>query len=232
MKVLFISILSLFLLSSCGLSTLRENGEGETPTDTSEMISALLPPKEPPVEHSPMGDPTNVDLEANPYFPNIDLQDIEFSGHFSFNEEPIKKDVQLHYRKVTDDVNLYKLSLDQIDGVPDDRLFLGYFYVTSNQIYRVNDYDLDEGNFAFLDDLSESSVIVCSDKDIGNQMAPEEKGWHQSISVVDGKSEYHSYNNQTESGFYETFVWEKGKGLVVYRSGFGAERDSIDIEQK
>ena len=38
---------------------------------------------------------------------------------------------------------------------------------------------------------------------------------------------YRSYNDLTETGYYERFVWEKGKGLIEYKSGFGAERDRI-----
>lgn len=55
----------------------------------------------------------------------------------------------------------------------------------------------------------------------------EEKGWHEEIMVEGTVCTYRSYNDLTETGYYERFVWEKGKGLIEYKSGFGAERDRI-----
>jgi aminopeptidase C len=46
----------------------------------------------------------------------------------------------------------------------------------------------------------------------------------------DKQREYHSYNNLTGTGFYEQFIWEDAKGLVTYKSGFGAEKNDIELQ--
>lgn len=56
-----------------------------------------------------------------------------------------------------------------------------------------------------------------------------ERGWHEYISVEDNKSEYHGYNSLIETGYYECFVWEIGKGLIEYKSGYGAGSDAIEV---
>jgi len=57
----------------------------------------------------------------------------------------------------------------------------------------------------------------------------DEEGWRESI-VYDGfMCEYRGYNTLVETGFYECFIWEKGKGLIMYKSGFGAEKDDIEL---
>ena len=58
------------------------------------------------------------------------------------------------------------------------------------------------------------------------------KGWHESITVNGDICEYRSYNDLTETGYYEGFLWEKGKGMLEYRSGVGAEMDGIELQIK
>ncbi len=57
-----------------------------------------------------------------------------------------------------------------------------------------------------------------------------EAGFHHYIDVENDEIIYHSYNNLTETGYYETFVWKIGVGLIQYKSGFGAERESIKLD--
>jgi hypothetical protein len=59
-----------------------------------------------------------------------------------------------------------------------------------------------------------------------------EPGWHHYVTVNGDIIESHSYDKQVESGYYETFIWEKGRGLIYYASGYGAERDSIELTIK
>lgn len=40
----------------------------------------------------------------------------------------------------------------------------------------------------------------------------------------------HEYNNQVETGYYETIIWKKNVGITLYKSGYGAQRDSMEIE--
>lgn len=48
--------------------------------------------------------------------------------------------------------------------------------------------------------------------------------------MADGsRREYRGYNTLTETGYYESFIWEAGKGLVEYRSGYGAGADAVEL---
>lgn len=62
------------------------------------------------------------------------------------------------------------------------------------------------------------------------KLGEDESGFHSYLEVKGDKREYHSYNNQVSTGYYESFIWEKGKGLINYRSGYGAESNSIELQ--
>lgn len=105
----------------------------------------------------------------------------------------------------------------------------------SNDILKLN-Y---KGTFSFNDitenisglinsnKLLEDNAIVCQDIDIKDSIEEGALGWHHYLEVKGNERVYHSYNNQIETGFYESFIWEKNIGLISYESGYGAERDSI-----
>ena len=130
------------------------------------------------------------------------------------------------------DGKLYELKLDFIEGVPIERLCLGYFYVQKDKIYKI---ELTEENLNKVkkgEGLPDSSVIVCQDKELKDTLSKDEPGFHHYLEVDGDKREYHSYNNQVSTGYYESYTWDKGKGLINYRSGYGAERDSIELQLK
>lgn len=106
-----------------------------------------------------------------------------------------------------------------------DRFHLGYFYVMPTQIYRMNDEKV--AIMGTEEEIMTIGTIVCAMWE--SEDNPEEKGWHEYITLEENRCEYYSYNNLTETGFYESFIWEKGKGLVEYRSGFGAGQDFIRL---
>ena len=152
--------------------------------------------------------------------------DYNFYNHFSGTADLIiSKARELEYGVV------YELKIDSDVMLEEDyeyahdRFHLGYFYVTSDKIYRLEDEEMattgTEGQ------LADVGTIVCAMWE--NEDNPEEKGWHEYFILEDGRCEFHSYNNLTETGFYESFTWEEGKGLVEYRSGYGAERDAIHL---
>lgn len=50
---------------------------------------------------------------------------------------------------------------------------------------------------------------------------------------MDGdKRLYESYDNTVDTGYYDNITWERGKGIVHYESGYGAGRDSMELDLK
>jgi hypothetical protein len=168
-------------------------------------------------------------LLQNPYF--VDGDTISFSGSFLFRDD-IKKEVSLNINGITilNEGHVFELKIEPIEGVPDDRLNLGYFYVQKDKIIRIPPTE-DNLQGVGKDILPLDSVIVCQDNEIEDTLSKEEKGWHQYIKINGDTCEFHSYNNLVETGYYESFTWEKDRGLIYYRSGYGAERESIELKR-
>ncbi len=168
----------------------------------------------------------------NPFFFKSNLSQFSYKGNFLF-DDVVEKDVKLYIREVTKlkHGKLYELKFDSVEGVPDDRLSLGFLYVKEDKIYKI---DPTEENLNMLIEKGEvpnDSAIICQNEAIKDTLSEDEQGWHQYLDINGDIREYHSYNNQVETGFYESFVWERNKGLIKYRSGFGAERDSIELRK-
>ena len=157
---------------------------------------------------------------------------------------PLIKPIILNINKVAsfNDGEVYLLRLNQIkitepvDKIPEDRLQLGHFYVTRDKIYRlcytdnsiylVNHYE----KYITEDNFIKESQIVCQKDELKDALEEGIKGWHELIEVDGDKRRFRSYNNSVDTGFYESIVWEKDKGIVYYRSGFGAKKEVIEFE--
>lgn len=155
--------------------------------------------------------------------------------------------------------NLYGLWLDwknnyfeqtEYDGW--DRRNLGYFYVEEDSIYRVRviteefsplfdpastsartdaiteDEDITTWNE---EDFKSKGSLVCQNNPMEDKLDKKVKGFHESIEIDNNNSIYKSYYNRVETDFYENFIWERGKGLVHYWSGYGAASMHIEISQ-
>lgn len=64
-------------------------------------------------------------------------------------------------------VKLYELKLDFIEGVPNERLRLDYFYVQKDKIYKIEPTKENLSKLKTSVELPNGSVIVCQDKEIG-----------------------------------------------------------------
>lgn len=71
--------------------------------------------------------------------------------------------------------------------------------------------------------------MVCNEGGKEDPLGDDEKGWHEYIVVDGNRREYHAYSNLVETGYYECFVWEVGRGLVRYWSGYGARSNDIEL---
>ena len=130
------------------------------------------------------------------------------------------------------DLYAIKMKPLEVSWAKDYRFDLGYFYVQEDQILRVDsDAILPDEPEKLEQFLTEQGVIVCQAEEIPDPN-PEERDVHDFLAIDEGLRVFRSYNNQVETGYYETIFWEKNIGLVRYRSGFGAGASSMDLQLK
>lgn len=113
-----------------------------------------------------------------------------------------------------------------------------YLYVTEDKIYRIFMLDEDVETVKNEADLISGELfgvlVVCQQDDIEDSLGKEEPGEHHYITNKGDTCESHfyiRYDGTNETWFWETFYWEKGKGLIHYRSGYAAWRDPISINR-
>jgi hypothetical protein len=165
----------------------------------------------------------------NPYFFKGNISKQEYNATFMFDDIDKRKEIV----KINRIVNLkngalFKLSLNAGYSVPNERKNLGYFYVQSDKIYKIDPTKKNLGYLKKNNKVPPNSVIVCQKVALKDKLGSQ-KGFHQYIKIKGDKCEFHSWNDKVESGFFEDFTWEKDKGLIEYKSGFGAEADSIEL---
>lgn len=150
---------------------------------------------------------------SNPFFFNNKKIKLKYKGTFLF-DDIIEKDINLNIKEIANLKNgkLYELKLDFIEGVPSERLNLGYFYVQNDKIYKIIPNEENLSKLKEYEELPNESVIVCQDEEIKDTLGKDEIGIHRYLKVDGDKREYHLYNNKVETGYYEMFIWEKGKG--------------------
>jgi hypothetical protein len=172
--------------------------------------------------------PNSSEAKDNLFFFKGKVSMVSYTGNVYFSEGDIKLNInelaELKYGKV------FELKLDSYKDVLDDRLNLGYFYVQKDKIYRIKPTEENLNKLKTSGQVPNDSVIVCQDGELKDALSKDEKGWHHYILVNGDTRESHSYNNQVETGFYETYIWESNRGLIKYSSGFGAGRDAINLQ--
>ena len=140
---------------------------------------------------------------------------------------------------------LYHLKIEQASDlkIPTKRLSLGYFYVQKNRIMRIwenNDYEA-QGNVWTLSkktlnriiktsEIPKYSTIVWQKKTYKDTLKHDKIDWHQYLNKIQDSPKkrlryggYYQYPQH--SGYWETFIWEEGTGLIFYQSGY---RDGVE----
>ena len=168
-----------------------------------------------------------------PYFFDYGTETVEFEAEFAgtpFGEYEQAK-IQVEQEAQGENGILYTLMIESDAEAAGrysyggDRFFLGYFYVTEDKIYRMDETGMEAG-IKNEEEFPAKGTVVCQETGKEDPLKVE-KGWHEKIVVDGAVCTYRSYNDLTETGYYESFVWEKGKGLIEYQSGFGAGKDRI-----
>ncbi len=184
------------------------------------------------VDLTPNKTTTNTtDTGTNLFFFKDKDSKLTYKGNFLF-DDIVEKDVRLNINELANLKygKLYELKLDFVEGVPNERLSLGYYYVQKDKIYKIQPTSENLNKLKTSEVLPDGSVIVCQDKEIKDTIGKDEPGLHHYLEVNGDKREFDSYNNQVSTGYYESLTWKKGKGLVNYRSGYGAEKDSMELQ--
>lgn len=253
MKQTGIKLLIFFLLlTSIVLFLIEVNAKNKTVSNESEhafpVETEMLEEKYEFTEYDENDE--NINFE-NPYF--YSQTDCFFSADIQYinvdTVATVNGELELQWLKKYDDGNLYKLMVEP-DGniteyVGQERINI-YFYVTSDKIYRlwsyivkddkiIEFYNNDELLIEILntdEKLVENGELVCCMEDKTNELGPSEVGKH--VTIVQ-RGEQITYNRVDigENGsreFYERFIWEKGKGLVEYKSGYRMESELLYIE--
>ncbi len=127
---------------------------------------------------------------------------------------------------------IYEVELDlktsSLESIEKSRLALGYFYVQGEKILRCDKSDSADV-FVQKGEFPPNATVIFQDTEKPDSLQADAKGFHEFITVQGNTVVYHSYSNLVETGFYEDFFWEKGVGLIAYRSGFGAQRDELYV---
>lgn len=167
-----------------------------------------------------------------PFFFPEGTESVRYQSDFSENEEAEILVIEL--KRLGKGI-LYQLKIrtDGSDSYKDvwdiERFNLGYFLVIGEKIYHIDSEDADKmATCKTEEELIQLGTMVCQSEDKPDPIEGE-KGWHEYIEVKGNRCEFHSWNDLTETGFYEGFVWERGKGLIQYRSGYGAMADHIEV---
>ena len=103
------------------------------------------------------------------------------------------------------------------------RMNVGTFYVTPSKIYVLMYRDDTPSEDEFLS----NGIVVYSDEDLSEDLESEQE--HVEIKNDGDTCTCSMWSTVGESGFYYTYEWTKGKGLTLFRSGYGAEGEPIEI---
>lgn len=107
-----------------------------------------------------------------------------------------------------------------------------YLYVEKNKIYRTWITSDELNNLKSEKQLLQDATLVCQNDGLPDRLTKDQPGEHSSIEKEGKLRESHFYNvneNGDMSGYWESFLWEKDKGLMHYRGGFDAEAEMIEL---
>ena len=183
----------------------------------------------------------------NTWFYMPTQKEVEYEGYFyPYSYRDIWQDISLHIKELKSFQNgsLYALELDQLNVTdPFDqfalgREYLGYYYVTSEDIYYmpsdtggyteekneiiISGLESDEDLF-----LKEWTIVCCEN---GTADVVDDAGYHAFVEA-DGEKRIFRYYNDYFYGSkdYLLMVWEKGIGIVYYMHGNGQKNMHVEF---
>ena len=155
----------------------------------------------------------------------------KYKAEYMF-DDIINENIFLEFKLVINLNNgkIYSIKIITDSDIPNERKSLGYFYVTKEKIYKIN-LDVNIIEKAKNDEIIlKNSSVVYQKQSKNDKLGKKVKGFHENIVINKNKVIYNSYNNEVETGYYESFIWDNEGKLKEYKSGYGAERDSIELK--
>lgn len=154
---------------------------------------------------------------------------------YGLQQEEEEVEVYIMERQVFEEGILYELKIESDVEAPDthagyrgDWRNFGLFYVQEDEIYFIRAEEA-KSEYQTVEEILNAGTLVCNEAGEEDVLGEDERGWHEFILVDGDRREYHGYSTLVETGYYEHFYWEKGKGLVTYESGYGALADGIEM---
>ena len=184
------------------------------------------------------------------FFPN-GKESIRYDANiYPLSCEEIQQEITLNITEIATGENgiLYKMELeqppveDELDEIRMGRRYLGYYYVTKDNIYLkfvsgMDGYteekdnrvisELTENEEAFI----ETCYIVCSN--VNTDKIPDENGYYTYVELNGDQCTFYRYNKYLYgTKDYYKIVWEKEKGMVYYLHGAGNRLMEIELLQQ
>ncbi|MCI6811086.1 MAG: hypothetical protein SOX11_10000 [Lachnospiraceae bacterium] len=152
--------------------------------------------------------------------------------------------LKISFIKAYENGSVYKLSMESLNGYQEGHTHI-YLYVTAEQIYRIYTWTMENAEVIYFDndderlkeilDTDEKIIdhadIVCQEEEINEDLEQGEEGRYYTIKKT-GNQVVGSYlwiKPNGEIGNYEGFIWKENVGLINYYSGYGAQRDIINL---
>ena len=171
------------------------------------------------------------------FFPQGTASHIYMAAFVDFFPQQQEEEVVLCIMEVQvfEGGTLYELKIDSDIEAPDthagyrgDWRDFGLFYVQGDEIYFIRAEEA-KSEYQTAEEIINDGTKVCSETGEEDPLDEDERGWHEFILADGDRREYHGYSTLVETGYYEHFFWEKGKGLVQYESGYGALANGIEM---
>lgn len=209
--------------SAINVSDIEGESNSEESNPESDMESSVESEETSRAEEKTKAEEDVITTE-NPYFFFKGSRIAYSIGEVDFDDEaPDTMELQIDLIQEFEEGAVYHLHFEGYELVDPrlrNRTDIGYFYVTPEKIYyRVQPGDVEQG----VESIVENATLLVQEENREDMLEEEEEGWHDSI-VVDGSRvtyEGYVYTTPFATNFYETYVWEEGKGLVEYVSGYG-----------
>ena len=188
-----------------------------------------------------------INSNINPFFPYQGEESLYADGeYYDENIDLVESAVKLKisFIKAYENGSVYKISIESLDYYQDDRTHI-YLYVTTEQIYRIHakimgneeviSFYNDDERLKEIFDTDEKIIahadIVCQEEEINEDLEQGEEGRYYTVKKT-GDQVVGSYlwiKPNGEIGYYEGFTWKENVGLINYYSGYGAQRDIINL---
>lgn len=254
MKQIGIKLSGLFLVLICiAVFLINIKTKNKTTTDdiqqTDSIKTETLEEKFESTDYDEIIDKNDEEINfENPYFYSQKECFLSADIQYAYLGIFINGELKLQWLKEYDNGNLYKLTVESDGNITDllgeERLNF-YFYVTADNIYRLWSYAVQNGeviefynNDVLLmetldtdEKLIENGEMVCCMNEKTDELEPSEVGSH--VTIIQREQITYNRVDIGASGnreFYESFVWEEGKGLVEYKSGYRRESEILYIE--